>query len=100
MQVNFQSLDQGNTSSGIYSTWRCVFLRSLTAINMICRYAFFPGCLNVMDVYEVNNVCENKWIGVSGVVTWEHFLEALSERFRWVLGSCLSEASSAVHLNK
>ena len=63
MQVNFQSLDQGNTSSGIYSTWRCVFLRSLTAINMICRYAFFPGCLNVMDVYEVNNVCENEGEG-------------------------------------
>ncbi len=65
-----------------------------------CGYVFFPRCVTVLGVYEVNNVCENKWIGVSGVVTWEHFLEALSERFRWVLGSCLSEASSAVHLNK
>ncbi|WP_041712872.1 hypothetical protein [Cellulosilyticum lentocellum] len=65
-----------------------------------CRYAFFLHSITVLEVYDVNNVCENKWIGVSGVVTWEHFSEALSERFRWVLGSCLSEASSAVHLNK
>ncbi len=65
-----------------------------------CRYAFFLHSITVLEVYDVNNVCENKWIVVSGVVTWEHFSEALSERFRWVLGSCLSEASSAVHLNK
>ena len=62
--------------------------------------AFFPRCFTVLDVYEVNNVCENEWVWVPGVVTWEHFLEALSERFRWVLGSCLNEVSSAVHLNK
>ena len=65
-----------------------------------CRYAFFPRCFTVLDVYEVNNVCENEWVWVPGVVTWEYFLEALSERFRWVLGSCLNEVSSAVHLNK
>ena len=32
-------------------------------------------------------------VGLSVRVTWENFLEALGERFGWVLCECLSPAS-------
>ena len=51
-------------------------------------------------VYIRIKVDENEWVRASGVVTWEHFSEELSECFRWVLGSCLNAVSSAVYLNK
>ena len=90
---------------GKIDLWEALYVIALGACPRLrvffnCRYAFFPRCFTVLDVYEVNNVYENDWVWVPGVVTWEHFLEALSERFRWVLGSCLNEVSSAVHLNK
>ena len=28
-----------------------------------CRYAFFPHSITVLEVYDVNNVCENEGEG-------------------------------------
>ena len=42
----------------------------------------FHAVPHVVAVCICINVCENEWVGASGVVTWEGFSEALSERFR------------------